>query len=61
MKVISQPSMQQIEDYIDYENFQRKEALLKNFAEMEEQTEQFDKELINMLKVDPIGDSPNHS
>ena len=61
MKVTSQPSMQQIEDYIDYENFQRKEALLKNFAEMEEQTEQFDKELINMLKVDPIADSPNHS
>jgi len=28
---------------------------------MEEQTEQFDKELINMLKVDPIADSPNHS
>lgn len=60
MKVTSQPSMQQIEDYIDYENFQRKEALLKNFAEMEEQTEQFDKELINMLKVDPISYSPNH-
>jgi hypothetical protein len=34
--------------------------LLKNFAEMEEQTEQFDKELINMLKVDPISYSPNH-
>ena len=61
MKLTSQPSVQQIEDYIDYENFQRKEALLKNFAEMEEQTEQFDKELINMLKVDPIADSPNHS
>ena len=60
MKVTSQHSMQQIEDYIDYENFQRKEALLKNFAEMEEQTEQFDKELINMLKVDPISYSPNH-
>jgi hypothetical protein len=27
---------------------------------MEEQTEQFDKDLINLLRVDPISTSPSH-
>lgn len=60
MTLNQQPSVQQIEEYIDYENYQRKEALLRNFAEMEEQTEQFDKDLINLLRVDPISTSPSH-